>query len=61
VRCGPKILILGVGPDGIRTLSEITDPVEIDLMAGACRRKETSGTPGVSFGTKLRTSEARGA
>jgi flagellar biogenesis protein FliO len=39
VRCGAKILMLGVGPDGIRTLTEITDPVEVDLLAGACRRK----------------------
>lgn len=40
VRCGPKILVLGVSPDGIRTLTEITDPIEIDMIAGACRRKD---------------------
>ncbi len=44
VRCGTRMLVLGVGPDGIRTLSEITDPVEVDLLAGACRRRdETAG------------------
>ncbi|HUQ72740.1 MAG TPA: flagellar biosynthetic protein FliO [Planctomycetaceae bacterium] len=45
VRCGSRILLLGVGPDGVRTLSEITDPVEVDLLAGACRRRDetTSG------------------
>lgn len=44
VRCGSRMLVLGVGPDGIRTLSEITDPVEVDLLAGACRRRdETAG------------------
>lgn len=54
VRCGPKILVLGVGPDGVRTLTEITDPVEIDLMAGACRKKE-SGRSGVdSFSGMMR-------
>ncbi|MDZ4684260.1 MAG: flagellar biosynthetic protein FliO [Planctomycetaceae bacterium] len=45
VRCGSRVLLLGVGPDGVRTLSEITDPVEVDLLAGACRRRDeaTSG------------------
>lgn len=44
VRCGSRMLVLGVGPDGVRTLSEITDPVEVDLLAGACRRRdETAG------------------
>lgn len=42
VRCGSRMLVLGVGPDGIRTLSEITDPVEVDLLAGACRRRDES-------------------
>jgi flagellar biogenesis protein FliO len=55
VRCGPKILVLGVAPDGVRTLTEITDPVEIDLIAGACRRKETAGKPSASFAGLLRT------
>lgn len=55
VRCGPKILVLGVSPDGVRTLTEITDPVEIDLMAGACRAKE-SGRANESFAGKIRSS-----
>lgn len=48
VRCGSRMLILGVGPDGVRTLSEITDPVEVDLLAGACRRRDESAS-GNSF------------
>lgn len=56
VRCGPKILVLGVGPDGVRTLSEITDPVEIDLMAGACRKKESGRTGTDSFPGLMRQS-----
>lgn len=48
VRCGSRMLVLGVGPDGIRTLSEITDPVEVDLLAGACRRRDEA-VPGPSF------------
>ncbi|MDX1968890.1 MAG: flagellar biosynthetic protein FliO [Planctomycetaceae bacterium] len=42
VRCGSRMLLLGVGPDGVRTLAEIQDPVEIDLLAGACRRRDES-------------------
>lgn len=57
VRCGPKILVLGVSPDGVRTLTEITDPVEIDLLAGACRRKESHRSPAPSFATKFRQVE----
>jgi flagellar biogenesis protein FliO len=44
VRCGPKILVLGVGPDGVRALTEITDPVEVDFLAGACRRKDSDAS-----------------
>lgn len=58
VRCGPKILVLGVGPDGVRTLTEITDPVEIDLMAGACRRKESTGNVKASFSGLMRKAES---
>jgi flagellar biogenesis protein FliO len=56
VRCGPKILILGVGPDGVRTLTEITDPVEIDLMAGACRKKDFPRSTADSFPGMMRQS-----
>lgn len=38
VRCGSKVLLVGVGPDGARTLSETSDPIEVDLLTGACRR-----------------------
>jgi flagellar biogenesis protein FliO len=68
VRCGHRILVLGAGPDGVRTLSEITDPVEVDLLSGACHRKsEGSETPGEFamslrrsvLGTRSATSDAR--
>lgn len=61
VRCGPKILVLGVSPDGIRTLTEITDPVEIDLLAGACRRKETPRGSAASFSRMFRHTETHSA
>ena len=37
VKCGGRILVLGVGPDGIRTLSEIDDPLQIEQLTSACR------------------------
>jgi flagellar biogenesis protein FliO len=57
VRCGPKILVLGVSPDGVRTLTEITDPIEIDLLAGTCRRKVSDRHSSSPFSTRFRQSE----
>ena len=37
VRCGSRILVLGVGSDGVRTLSEIDDPEEVERLTNACR------------------------
>lgn len=59
VRCGPKILVLGVAPDGVRTLTEITDPIEIDMMAGACRKKESGRSGGDSFAGMFRQTASR--
>lgn len=36
VRCGGKVLMLGVSPDGVRTLSEISDPHEVNRLTEAC-------------------------
>lgn len=41
LRCGTRVLLVGVGPDGVRTLGEFTDPVEVDLLIGACRQRDT--------------------
>ncbi len=57
VRCGNRMLILGVGPDGVRTLSEITDPVEVDLLAGACRRRDESASGLAGFSQMLQRSQ----
>lgn len=38
VRCGNKILLLSVSPGGAETLSEITDPIEVDRLAGICQQ-----------------------
>lgn len=37
VRCGSRLLVLSQSPHGLSTLTEITDPVEIDCLAGLCR------------------------
>jgi len=39
VRLGGRILVLGSSPSGLTTLAEFTDPVEVDLLAGLCRRQ----------------------
>jgi len=39
VRLGGRILVLGSSPAGLNTLAEFTDPVEVDLLAGLCRRQ----------------------
>lgn len=40
VRIGSRLLILGSSQDGLRTLSEITDRVEVDCLAGLCEANE---------------------
>ena len=37
IRCGSKLLVVGLTPDGMNTLSEIDDPAEVDLLAGLSR------------------------
>jgi flagellar biogenesis protein FliO len=38
LRCGNKLLLVSVTPAGAETLTEITDPVEIDRLAGLCQQ-----------------------
>ncbi|MBC8876787.1 MAG: flagellar biosynthetic protein FliO [Planctomycetes bacterium] len=40
VRVGNKLLLLSVTPTGAETLTEITDPAEIDRLAGICRQNQ---------------------
>ena len=42
IRCGSRILILGSTAQGLTTLSEITDPVEVDYLAGLCRQEQSN-------------------
>lgn len=52
VRLGSRLLVLGVSPEGMRTLAEITDPVEVDYLAGLCTRSEPAAT-GAGFSRML--------
>lgn len=40
IRCGERILVVGSSTDGMQTLAEVTDPVEVDHLAGICRRTD---------------------
>jgi|GEM_PF-3257900 len=60
VRCGGQMLLLGVGPDGVRTLATINDPEEIEQLSAACRRRDESSLkiPAFSQFLKRHTSTA---
>lgn len=38
LRCGNKLLLVSITPTGTETLTEITDPPEVDRLAGLCRQ-----------------------
>jgi flagellar biogenesis protein FliO len=38
LRCGNKLLLVSTNPAGTETLTEITDPSEVDRLAGICRQ-----------------------
>jgi flagellar biosynthetic protein FliO len=40
VRVGNKLILLAVTPTSAETLTEITDPAEIDRLAGICRQDQ---------------------
>jgi flagellar biogenesis protein FliO len=40
IRCGNKLLLVSVSPTGIETLTEITDPDEVNRLAGLCRQAQ---------------------
>ncbi|MCG6154518.1 FliO/MopB family protein [Rubinisphaera margarita] len=49
LRTGQRILILGSSIDGLNTLAEITDPVEVDQINGQCRTAAEAPDMGTSF------------
>lgn len=42
IRCGSRILVVGSTAQGLTTLSEITDPVEVDYLTGLCQQQQTN-------------------
>ncbi len=44
VRCGNKLLLVHVSPGCAETLTEITDPAEVDRLAGLCRQAHPQST-----------------
>jgi flagellar biogenesis protein FliO len=38
LRCGKKLLLVSVTPTGAETLTEVTDPLEVDRLCGLCRQ-----------------------
>jgi flagellar biogenesis protein FliO len=40
LRCGNKLLLVSVTATGSETLTEITDPVEVDRLAGLCHQAQ---------------------
>lgn len=42
IRFGNKILLVALSPGGCDTLTEITDPVEIDRLAGLCHQQQAA-------------------
>ena len=43
LRCGKKLLLVSVTATGAQTLTEITDPIEVDRLAGLCRQTRSKG------------------
>lgn len=40
VRCGNKILLLSAGTSGVETLTEISEPAEVERLQGLCQNAE---------------------
>jgi len=53
VRCGSRLLVLGSSQDALSTLSEITDPIEVEQLVGLCKPSESAAIAD-SFGRFVR-------
>jgi flagellar protein FliO/FliZ len=60
LRCGNKLLLVAVTATSAETLTEITDPAEVDRLALLCRPTK-SGSPVQSFRQVFRQAEERHA
>jgi flagellar biogenesis protein FliO len=46
LRCGRKLLLVSITPAGAETLTEVTEPAEVERLAGLCRQAQS---PGAAF------------
>jgi len=60
VRCGSKLLLVSLSPTGVETLTEITDPDDVDRLAGLCRQAQP-GSATAAFRHVLQQFAAPGA
>jgi len=60
VRCGSKLLLVSLSPTGVETLTEITDPDEVNRLAGLCRQAQP-GSATAAFRQVLQQFAAPGA
>lgn len=44
IRCGNKLLLVHLAPGSAETLTEITDPAEVDRIAGLCKQSHPQST-----------------
>jgi flagellar biogenesis protein FliO len=44
IRFGNKLLLIAVSAAGAETLAEISDPAEVDRLAGLCQQLDTNST-----------------
>lgn len=44
IRIGRKLILVSVSADGVKTLTEITDPAEVDRLAGICAQQSTESS-----------------
>jgi flagellar biogenesis protein FliO len=44
LRCGSKLLLVSITPNGTETLTEVTDPLEVDRIAGICQQAHPKST-----------------
>lgn len=60
VRLGSRILVLSAGAGGLQTLTELSDPVEVDFLAGQCRQQAAEGAVAQTFRSLFQLESLRG-
>jgi len=61
LRLGSRILVVGTTAGNMQTLAVLDDPVEVDYLAGLCRRKSDEPTqPERTFSSLLRRARGQG-